>query len=100
MPPKQRVPCQETDPDLWFPVGDSGPAQRQTEQAKVLCRQCPIRQECLDNALSNRIDYGIWGGFSPAERRAILARNPNISIRSKDADHRDRAPLTRALETA
>ncbi|MDH2424715.1 WhiB family transcriptional regulator [Sphaerisporangium sp. TRM90804] len=60
--------CGETDPDLFHPE-DSNAAQ--AEQAKSVCRRCPVRDECLDYALGNREEFGVWGGLSPVERRRL-----------------------------
>jgi len=46
---------------------------------KRICRDCPVRYECLAEALDNRIDTGIWGGMTERERRALLRRNPGVS---------------------
>ncbi len=70
------LPCQTHDPDLWFPVGISGPALLQTEQAKAYCDICPIKAACLDHALRTHQMDGIWGGKTEAERRLILATTP------------------------
>ena len=42
-------------------------------EAKAICGQCVVREECLDFALSIREPHGIWGGFSEVERKSILA---------------------------
>lgn len=53
-------------PDFWFPLtGES------SEQAKGVCRRCPVRQDCLDWALTKNETHGVWGGLSPKERQAI-----------------------------
>lgn len=91
------IPCRQQDPDLWFPVGSTGPALMQEQEAKSLCFLCPIQAECLDTALKTQVDYGVWGGYSAAERRAIRRTNPNFTLRETDADHQDRTSLTRAL---
>jgi WhiB family transcriptional regulator, redox-sensing transcriptional regulator len=61
--------CRHVDPELFFPVTESGPAQRQVAQAKAVCSRCPVTQFCLDYALENRQVHGIWGGTTEAERR-------------------------------
>src|SRR6201987_3265235 len=48
--------CRETDPDALFV---RGAAQR---KAAVICRHCPVMQECAAEALDNKVEYGIWGG--------------------------------------
>jgi WhiB family redox-sensing transcriptional regulator len=63
--------CRDTDPDLFFPVGTTGQALLQIEQAKAVCSQCPVSQECLEFALSTNQDSGIWGGTSEEERRKL-----------------------------
>ena len=63
--------CRDTDPDLFFPVGTTGPAIEQIETAKTVCRQCEVQRECLEYALATNQDSGIWGGTSEEERRAL-----------------------------
>ncbi len=66
--------CRSEDPELFFPIGNSGPALRQIEQAKAICRRCTVVEECLSWALDNGQDAGIWGGLSEDERRALRRR--------------------------
>ncbi|CAM8625028.1 Transcription factor WhiB [Acidimicrobiia bacterium] len=63
--------CRDTDPDLFFPVGTTGPAIEQIDNAKAVCDQCEVRQPCLDFALTSNQDSGIWGGTSEEERRKL-----------------------------
>ncbi|MBW5249936.1 WhiB family transcriptional regulator [Streptomyces poriferorum] len=67
--------CREEDPDLFFPIGSTGPALVQAEDAKAVCRSCPVRQECLRWALDNGQDAGVWGGLDETERRALKRRS-------------------------
>src|SRR5512147_639860 len=46
---------------------------------KAICRLCPVRYECLADALDNRIDFGVWGGMTERERRAMLRRHPHVA---------------------
>ena len=64
--------CRTYDPD-WLFV--RGAAQR---QAKLLCNPCPVRARCLAEALDRRIEYGVWGGMTERERRALLRRRPEV----------------------
>ncbi|MGX1316159.1 WhiB family redox-sensing transcriptional regulator [Streptomyces calvus] len=66
--------CRTEDPDLFFPIGTSGPALMQTEQAKAVCRGCPVREPCLEWALETGQSIGVWGGTSETERRALKRR--------------------------
>lgn len=61
--------CSDTDPDLFFPVGTSGPAIEQIENAKAVCNECEAKQPCLEFALATNQETGIWGGTSEEERR-------------------------------
>jgi WhiB family redox-sensing transcriptional regulator len=65
--------CADQDPDLFFPVGSSGPALRQTLRAKAVCAQCPVRSECLEWALDTGQPHGVWGGLDEQERESLLA---------------------------
>ncbi|MFE9939629.1 WhiB family transcriptional regulator [Streptomyces hirsutus] len=71
---RTRAACRDEDPDLFFPIGTSGPALFQTEQAKRVCRRCPVQQHCLDWALDTGQSLGVWGGTSETERRALKRR--------------------------
>jgi WhiB family redox-sensing transcriptional regulator len=63
--------CRDTDPDLFFPVGTTGPAIEQIENAKAVCAECEARKPCLEYALTSNQDSGIWGGTSEEERRKL-----------------------------
>jgi WhiB family redox-sensing transcriptional regulator len=65
-----RARCKDEDPELFFPIGTAGPAATQIEQAKAICMQCEVREQCLEWALATGQDAGVWGGMSEEERRA------------------------------
>lgn len=68
--------CKRDTADLFFPDGEtSQTALTQISQAKAICGTCPVKGACQDWALNNRIEYGVWGGLSEAERRRIHRRN-------------------------
>jgi WhiB family redox-sensing transcriptional regulator len=48
---RDQAACLDEDPELFFPVGSTGPALEQTERAKAVCADCPVRAACLDWAL-------------------------------------------------
>lgn len=68
--------CLREDPDLFFPIGsvNSGPAAVQADEAKAVCRQCPVTEQCLAWALGAGPVEGIWGGTTEGERRALRGR--------------------------
>lgn len=65
--------CRDADPDTLFVQG------REQRLAKVMCRGCPVIAECLADALDNRTEFGVWGGMTERERRALLRRRPDVS---------------------
>ena len=58
--------CRHYPPAAFFPSDGVG-----VDQARKICAECPVREECLDYALVNRIDHGVWGGCSERQRRRI-----------------------------
>ncbi|AXK37504.1 WhiB family transcriptional regulator [Streptomyces armeniacus] len=66
--------CRDEEPELFFPVGDTGPALAQIEEAKAVCRRCPAMDSCLNWALENGQDHGVWGGTSEDDRRRMKRR--------------------------
>jgi WhiB family redox-sensing transcriptional regulator len=64
--------CGREQPDALFV---SGAAQR---QARILCANCPVRVECLVDALDHRVPFGVWGGMTERERRALLRARPDV----------------------
>ena len=78
---RHRAICRDEDPELFFPIGNTGPAMLQIEQAKAVCRRCPVIQECLTWALESGQDAGVWGGLSEDERRALKRRNARARAR-------------------
>lgn len=48
-------------------------------QAKRICAGCPVRTECLAEALDNEVEWGVWGGMTERERRAVLRSRPNVT---------------------
>lgn len=61
--------CRGYAPGEFFPSDGTG-----VEQAQRICKDCSVRVECLEYALLQRIDHGVWGGCSERERRRILKR--------------------------
>ena len=67
-----RAACKGTDPDELFVQGAA------QNRAKLICRGCPVRTECLADALDNRIEFGVWGGMTERQRRALLKQHPEV----------------------
>jgi WhiB family redox-sensing transcriptional regulator len=66
--------CLDEDPELFFPIGNTGLALDQVEEAKVICHRCQVLDSCLKWAIEFRQDAGVWGGMSAEERRALKRR--------------------------
>ena len=67
--------CRDEDPELFHPIGNSGPALAQTDAAKAVCRRCPVTTACLVWAIESGSDHGVWGGMSETERVALIRRH-------------------------
>ncbi|RMI39745.1 WhiB family transcriptional regulator [Streptomyces triticirhizae] len=79
---RHRAACREEDPELFFPVGDTGPALVQIEQAKAVCRRCPVTEHCFQWAMETRQEHGVWGGASEDERRVARRRARTAASRT------------------
>ncbi|ORV95354.1 transcriptional regulator [Mycobacterium interjectum] len=64
--------CRSTDPEELFV---RGAAQR---KAAAICRHCPVVAECLADALDNQMEFGVWGGMTERQRRALLKQHPEV----------------------
>jgi WhiB family redox-sensing transcriptional regulator len=86
---RARCRTEDVDPELFFPVGTSGPALLQEQEAKSFCRLCPVRAECLEDALEVPAgkDHGIFGGTTADER---------LAERKRRARRESRQPVTAA----
>ncbi|WP_322755987.1 WhiB family transcriptional regulator [Frankia sp. Cas3] len=72
---RHRSACRDEDPELFFPVGTTGPVvERQVAAAKAVCRRCPVSAACLSWALATGQDAGVWGGLDENERRDLARR--------------------------
>jgi len=79
-----KAACLDEDPELFFPIGTTGPALRQLQQAKRVCAGCPVQSPCLEWAVLAGIDYGVWGGSSEDERRTLKRRSARQRARTTE----------------
>jgi WhiB family transcriptional regulator, redox-sensing transcriptional regulator len=68
----QHGACNKAEPDALFVRGGAQQA------AKQVCVGCPVIAECLADSLDNRTEFGVWGGMTERERRALLKRRPGV----------------------
>jgi WhiB family redox-sensing transcriptional regulator len=73
-----RAACRGVELNLFFgPLRESAAAKmRRILAAKRVCAQCPVREPCLEFALAQREEFGVWGGMTEGERRQLLAKRP------------------------
>ncbi|MGX7681442.1 WhiB family transcriptional regulator [Jatrophihabitans sp. DSM 45814] len=64
--------CRDVDPETLFVAGAA------QHEAKTICNRCPVRLECLADALDSRAEFGVWGGMTERERRQLLRRRPDV----------------------
>lgn len=81
--------CADYDPDLFFPIGSSGPALRQTQRAKAVCAGCPVRVECLEWAQTTGQTHGVWGGLDEHQREELGRRDPSRHLHAERDLHPD-----------
>ena len=68
---RHEAACRDVDPEIFFPIGTTGPALAQIEAAVSICRTCSVQEQCLEWALDTAQDAGIWGGTTEEERREM-----------------------------
>jgi len=66
--------CADSEPNLFFPIGSTGPAIVQIENAKKICTECSVQESCLQYALQSNQEAGVWGGYAEDERRRLRKR--------------------------
>jgi WhiB family redox-sensing transcriptional regulator len=69
---RRRSRCVGDNADVLFVRG------AEQRKAKLLCAPCPVRTECLAEALDERVRFGVWGGMTERERRALLRKRPDV----------------------
>ncbi|RCW40245.1 transcription factor WhiB [Halopolyspora algeriensis] len=67
-----RAACRDESPDRLFVRG------AEQRKARMVCFGCQVRTECLAEALDKGIEFGVWGGMTERERRALLRRRPGV----------------------
>jgi WhiB family transcriptional regulator, redox-sensing transcriptional regulator len=76
---RDQAACASRDSELFFPIGSSGPALNQIEQARQVCGGCPVHTPCLEWALQAGVEYGVWGGLSEEERRPLRRTRQSLN---------------------
>jgi WhiB family transcriptional regulator, redox-sensing transcriptional regulator len=66
--------CRGANPDLWFIKSPEF-----VDAARQICERCPVRRDCLEHALNTPEEYGMWGGVTEQERRAIKRKRAAVA---------------------
>lgn len=66
--------CRDSEPTLFFPIGTTGLAVDQIQEAKGICASCVVTDDCLQYALKTNQEAGVWGGLAEDERRRLRKR--------------------------
>jgi WhiB family redox-sensing transcriptional regulator len=69
----RKAQCKEAGLDTMFVRG------AEQNRAKNVCAGCPVKMECLAEALDSKLEWGVWGGMTERERRAVLKKRPNVT---------------------
>ncbi len=64
---RQYARCLGADPEIFYPASDDSAVA-----AKSVCAVCPVREPCLDHAITAREKQGVWGGLTEKERRRLI----------------------------
>ena len=81
LPRFDEAKCAEIeDKDLFFPDNRTQEAER-LHQLKAICASCIHEKECLEYALEKQITHGIWGGSTPADRDAVVAKGKDYAFK-------------------
>ena len=71
---RETAACRDSEPTLFFPIGTTGLAVEQIEEAKGICGDCFVTEDCLQYALQTNQEAGVWGGYAEDERRRLRKR--------------------------
>jgi WhiB family redox-sensing transcriptional regulator len=84
---RHRAACRDEDPELFFPIGTTGPALLQVEDAKAVCRRCSVIDDCLAWSIESGQEAGVWGGLAEDERRAVIRSGARATVHSGATVH-------------
>jgi WhiB family redox-sensing transcriptional regulator len=84
---QERGACKGVAVEFFFP-----PVDEDCDGAKAVCAMCPVREPCLEHALSVGERFGVWGGLTPAERRTLAGRRARTAAALRAAAQNDPLP--------
>ncbi len=75
--------CRGACTAVFFPVSDA-----QADDAKAVCAECPVAEQCLEYAIATHQPDGVWGGLTAIERHRLVRRRQKLA---RDARQRSNA---------
>ncbi|PWG66787.1 WhiB family transcriptional regulator [Bifidobacterium callitrichidarum] len=82
---REQAACRNEDPELFFPLPNDRGSE---EKAIAICETCPVKADCLQAALNEQDQFGIWGGLTAEDRRSLLRRRMRLNrIREYERRH-------------
>lgn len=77
--------CLDEKPELFFPVGDTKKSINQTKKAVSICKSCKVAVRCLEYSIKENLEYGVYGGLSEDERKALKRKYIETHREPKDS---------------
>ena len=74
---RERGRCKGADPEIFYPEDEENEAL--ADEAKAICALCPVRETCLEHAITVREKTGVWGGYTARERRRLIRQRRRAS---------------------
>jgi WhiB family redox-sensing transcriptional regulator len=87
---RNRATCLGDDPELFFPIGNTGPALVQIEEAKAICRRCEVVDTCLRWAMESGADTGVWPARRKRPRPPATAKAAPLTTHLSQGSQQDR----------
>lgn len=87
--------CAQTDTRLFYPEHGEP-----VSKAKAVCQACPVRIECLEDALDRHERFGVWGGLTEKERRPIREARAAARRAERAARRAERVAKVKRLHAA
>lgn len=76
-----RSACKGLDPTIFYPATDE-----EADEAKAVCAECPVQEDCLEHAIGHREHNGVWGGATERERQRIIRRRRRLRAMGASAE--------------
>lgn len=74
---REKAACYGSNTSDFFPELSGGSSSLTVSRCRLVCYRCRVRSQCLDFALRNHINHGVWGGMSVTDRRKLSIEDAN-----------------------